>query len=53
MHLLQQLAEGEEVEGIRVAEGAVDVEEDGLQRRELLQIAAARGFRGSDKGKRQ
>jgi hypothetical protein len=41
------------VEGIRVDEGAVDVEENGLQRRELLQIPAARGFRGSDRVKRK
>jgi hypothetical protein len=41
-HLLQKLAEGEEVDGIGVAEGAVDVEQDGLQRRHLRQSSEFR-----------
>ena len=41
MYLLQELAEGGEVDGVGVAEGAVDVEQDGFQRRQLPQGAAA------------
>jgi hypothetical protein len=43
-HLLKELLEGTEVDGVGVGEGAVDVEQDGLQRRQLRQ-GAARGFR--------
>lgn len=42
-HLLQKLAESEEVDGVGVAESAVDVEQDGLQRRLLRQSATAAG----------
>jgi len=40
-HLLQELSEGAEVDGVGVAERAVDVEQDGFQRRQLRQGAAA------------
>lgn len=43
-HLLQQLPEGEEVDGVGVAERAVDVEQDCLQRRLVRQSAAASEF---------
>lgn len=45
-HLLQEVSEGAEVDGVGVAERAVDVEQDGLQRRQLRQGAAASELRG-------
>jgi len=52
MYLLQELAEGAEVDGVGVAEGAVDVEQDGFQRGQLLQGAAAPEFRFRQRAKR-
>jgi hypothetical protein len=44
-HLLQEVSEGAEVDGVGVAERAVDVEQDGFQRRHLRQGAAASELR--------